>query len=101
MAEDELVTKYNLGEDDKAVQLMVYVSYGIFWGIVVTKERVRLSTWLRGQAAPDNIRLLDSKSIITTAGGQPITTSFAESIIPAGLVKCLSHSPPSAGTHGF
>ena len=94
MAEDELVSKYNLAEDDKAVQLMVYVSYGIFWGTVVTKNRVRLSTWLRGQAAPDNIRLMDSKSIITTAGGQPITTNFTETIIPVGMVNAYHILPP-------
>lgn len=94
MAEDELVSRYNLAEDEKAVQLMAYLSYGIFWGTVVTKNRVRLSTWLRGQAAPDNIRLMDSKSIITTAGGQPITTNFAESIIPVELVNAYHILPP-------
>ncbi len=95
MSGEDLTAKFNLTEDEKATQMMVYITHGIFWGIVVTKQGVRLSTWLRGQAAPDYIRLLDAKGLITTAGGQPKPLAYKETSIPAEYILAYHMLPPS------
>ena len=86
---------FSTAEDEKAVQMMFYVPYGIFWGTVITKKVVRLSTWLRGVSAPDNIRILDAKGLITTAGGQPKPNVFLETNIPTQYINAYHILPPA------
>jgi len=95
MPEENLAAKFNLAEDEKAVQMMVYVQYGIYWGTVITKKLIRLSTWLRGVSAPDNVHILDAKGLITTAGGQPKPAAFLEINIPTEYINAYHILPPA------
>lgn len=89
------IEKFGLAEDEKAVQMMFYVASGIFWGTVTTKKVVRLSTWLRGVSAPDNVRILNAKGLITTAGGQPKPNAFLETNIPTQFIDAYHILPPA------
>jgi hypothetical protein len=95
MAGEDITAKFDIADDEKATQMMVYITQGIYWGTVITKQGVRLSTWLRGQAAPDYMRLLDTKGLITTAGGQPKPVAFKETNIPAEYILAYHMLPPA------
>ncbi len=88
-------TKFDIEADEKAIQMMVYIPFGIYWGTAIVKQGVRLSTWLRGQAAPDYIRLVDAKGLVTTAGGQPNPSAYQETNIPSDYVMAYHMLPPA------
>ncbi len=95
MPDENIAAKFGLEDDEKAVQLMVYVQHGIYWGTVIVKKLVRLNSWLRGVSAPDNVRILDAKGLITTAGGQPKPAAFLETNIPTEYINAYHILPPA------
>ena len=51
---------YTLAEDEKATPVMIYTMASMAWGEVVTKELVRVNTFLR-TLAPDYVALYDAR----------------------------------------
>jgi hypothetical protein len=70
MTDSEVGKNYTLEADEKATPVMVYTPKHLVWGEVVTKEVIRLSTWLRTQAAPQYICLHESQMMYV--GGGPV-----------------------------
>lgn len=95
MVEENFTEKFGLADDEKAVQMMFHVPFGIYWGTIITKKVVRLSSWLRGISAPDNVHILDAKGLITTGGGQPKPNSFVEANIPTQFINAYHILPPA------
>ena len=60
MTDEKKQPLYTLGEYDKVAQVMVYTASSMYWGEVVVKSAVRVSTWLRTNTAPDWICLYNA-----------------------------------------
>lgn len=96
-AEKPYQKSYPVGVDDKIVPIMVYSPYGICWGDVIIKERVRASTWLRTNAAPDNLSIYHARYLITTSPEcslKPMT--FQVLHVPVEQVLAFHIIPPAA-----
>jgi hypothetical protein len=84
---------FQLEEDEKATPVMVYTPNHLAWGQVITKELIRLSTWLRTQAAPQYI-FLHNAQMMYAGGGSPAPISVAELHIPISQVCAFHMIPP-------
>jgi hypothetical protein len=86
---------YTLGDYDKVSQVMVYTANALYWGEVVAKEMVRVSTWLRTNNAPDRISLYRAKVMNTGAGVQARPQQFTEMHIASTQITAFHLIPPA------
>lgn len=84
---------FTVDQDEKVVQLMVYVSGAFYRGEVVAKQLIRVSTWLRMNTAPDHICLYNVKGMITTVAA-PKLLQYAELHLPTPQIQALHLVPP-------
>jgi hypothetical protein len=82
-----------LEDDEKATPVMVYTPSHLAWGEVITKELIRLSTWLRTQAAPQYI-FLHNAQMMYAGGGSPSPVAAPELHIPINQVCAFHMLPP-------
>jgi len=87
---------YTVAEDEKTVQVMIYTLTSLFWGEVVVKSIIRVSTWLRTNTVPDWIPLYNAGSIVTTSGTAPRTNNFTELFVPVPQIIAFHMLPPAA-----
>ncbi|TLN28507.1 hypothetical protein FDZ74_00560 [bacterium] len=86
---------YTLTDDDKVTSLMLYTANALIWGEVVVKQAIRVSTWLRTNAAPDKIVIYGAKLLLTTtSNAQP--GNYREMIVPASIVGAYHLIPPAS-----
>jgi len=66
---------YPIGDDEKVVPVMIYTPHQLLWGDVIVKKIIRVGSWLRTNAAPDSIRLVNAKAMLAVnpGGARPIT----------------------------
>jgi hypothetical protein len=86
---------YTLEFDDKVANVMVYTWNTLYWGEVVVKELVRVSTWLRTNNAPDRVTLYNAKamSTITSTPARPL--QFTELHISVNPILAFHLIPPA------
>ncbi len=101
MAMNDKPAAYTLAEDEKAVQVMIYTLNSLFWGDVVVKSIIRVSTWLRTNIVPDWIPLYNAGSIVTTSGTAPRTNSFNELFVAVPQIIAFHLAPPAADPLDF
>ncbi|HEX9017644.1 MAG TPA: hypothetical protein VF806_00550 [Anaerolineaceae bacterium] len=85
---------YTLSADEKAVQVMVYTASGLIWGDVVVKVLIRVSTWLKTNAAPDRVCLYNARAM-TTMGGAGRPLHFREMHVALPQVLAFHMMPPA------
>ncbi len=83
-----------VAEDEKTATVMIYSHQGIFWGDVVIKKVIRASTWLRTNAAPEVVQLLNARSLLTLYPGVPHPTFSKELLIFTNQVLAYHLMPP-------
>ncbi|BAJ63682.1 MULTISPECIES: hypothetical protein [Anaerolinea] len=93
MSEQPAGTTPRLEADEKISHVMIYTLSGIYWGELITKSIIRVSTWLRTNAVPDRITLHNAKGMITT-GGQVSPTSYTELHISLSQIQAFHLIPP-------
>ncbi len=54
-----VTSSYNPEPDEKLVPIMVYTPQRLIWGNLITKEVIRVSTWLQTEMAPKYLHLSD------------------------------------------
>ncbi len=84
---------YTLASDEKATPVMVYTLTNLSWGDVVTKQLVRVNTYLR-TLTPDYVSLFDARTV--PVGGQlnqPM--SFTELHVRTPQVIAFHLLPPA------
>ena len=101
MAMNDKPAAYTLAEDEKAAQVMIYTMNFLFWGEVVVKSIIRVSTWLRTNTVPDWIPLYNAGSIVTTSGTAPRTNSYSELFVAVPQINAFHLSPPAADPLDF
>ncbi len=86
---------HTLAQDEKSTLVMIYTHTMMIRGEVVTKDNVRVSTWLRTDAAPRFIHLL--KASVLVFGGSPVKVhQFNEYFLPLTQVIAMHLAPPLA-----
>lgn len=86
---------YAVGSDEKVAQVMAYTTTSLVWGDVVVKEMIRVSTWLRTNAAPDRITMYNAKVLVTTSASAAKPASFSEVNISVPSILAFHLSPPA------
>lgn len=86
---------YELGIDDKVSQIMVYTEHILCWGEVITKEMVRVSTWLRTNAAPDSVLLYNARSLPSQSTQALKPQVYPELHIPTHHILAYHLLPPA------
>lgn len=81
--------------EDRKTAIMVYTSTSLARGIVTTLPAIRVSTWMRTQAAPDYFKLAQA-NVLTDGIGGTQNLSFDELIIPTTQVIAYHIQPPAA-----
>ena len=84
-----------LAPDEKSSLVMVYTQNFLAHGEVVTKESVRVSTWLRTQGVPEYIHLF-KPSVLHFGGGGFKTLTFSEMFLPVSTIIAFHLAPPAA-----
>jgi hypothetical protein len=81
--------------DEKAGQIMVYMRNSICWGDVIVKSQIRISTWLRTNAAPDFVAMYNAKVLTTTTNISPKPLSFTEMHVDINEIMAYHLVPPA------
>jgi hypothetical protein len=95
MTETHQTPPYTLQMDDKVAHVMVYTWNSIYWGEVVVKELIRVSTWLRTNTAPDRITLYNVKVMNTISSSSSRPVQFTELHISTSQVLGFHLIPPA------
>ncbi len=85
---------YTLAQDDKVTLVMVYMLNGLARGEVVTKQAVRVSTWLRTQMSPQYLSLYNTQVLIQGAGAMH-PSSFSEYYLHVSQLLAFHIVPPA------
>jgi hypothetical protein len=86
--------QYQLQEGEKQTAVMVYTEDRLVWGIVITMEAIRVSTWLRTPAIPQYMTILDA-NVIRFAGKEATRPqNFSEIYIPSSKIIAFHIKPP-------
>ncbi|MFZ6027212.1 MAG: hypothetical protein ACOYYS_05805 [Chloroflexota bacterium] len=91
---ETLAKAYELERDEKLTPVFVYTDNLFVRGEVITKESMRVSTWLRTAAMPEYVHLLKAQALIFGAG-TPLSASFHEMLIPTAHVLAFHLQPPA------
>ncbi len=95
MYESLKTNPYTLTADDKVSVIMVYTPNALIRGEVVTRQIVRISTWMRTQAAPEYMRIYNAQVVLTNTS--PFQTlSLQEIYIHANQILAYHLAPPAS-----
>jgi hypothetical protein len=74
---------------------MAYTLNLFAWGEVVTKEAIRVSTWLRTPSAPQYVNLYDARVMMVVGNGTGKPQSFTELQVPSSQIIAFHLLPPN------
>lgn len=85
-------------DDEKTANVMVYTRSAIHWGMIIVKNPVRVSTWLRTNLAPEVLTIYNANSLLTTiAGAKPISSRalylFTSEVLAFHLIPPQTEPP--------
>lgn len=86
---------YRLEPDDKVTPMMVYTNTSMARGEFVSKEVVRVGTWLRTVSGIAYISLYRAQTM-TSTGATPQVASFSELHIPINQLVAYHILPPAS-----
>jgi hypothetical protein len=81
--------------------MMLYTATSIVHGNVVTKEAVRVNTWLRTQSAPEYFHLYNAQTLLIPGAGPVQNMSFPEFFLLASQVIAYHILPPATEPMDF
>ena len=95
MSQTSTTPSYPIASDEKSAHVMVYTINNLYWGEVVTKELIRVSTWLRTNSVPDRINLYNAHAINIISGGQPRPQTFTDINLALSQILAFHLVPPA------
>ncbi len=95
MSQNKPAKSYTLAVDEKATPAMIYTPTSLAWGDMITKELVRVRTWLRTNMAPINLSLYDARAL-QIGGGSAHPWAFAEYHVPTLHAIAFHLLPPAS-----
>ena len=81
-----------LASDEKTSSIMAYTQDSLILADLVTKQGIRINTWLRTDAAPEFIHLVNAR--ILTLVSALKTSEFTEFFLPTDLLIGYHLTPP-------
>jgi hypothetical protein len=84
-----------LSPEEKSTMVMIYTQNSLIRGNVVTKQGVRVSTWLRTQGVPEYIHVF-KPTVIHFGSGVIKTLSYTEMYVPVSIILAFHLAPPGA-----
>jgi hypothetical protein len=84
-----------LNADEKTSHLMVYTQQSLIWGQVITKQAVRVSTWMRTEMAPQYMRIINAQMLLL-GGAAPKPLKFQELLVQSDQVLAYHVLPPTS-----
>jgi hypothetical protein len=94
---DQQRTKLNsLAPDEKVTPVTVYMMTGLAIGKLITKEQIRVSTWLRTDMAPDYVSLYEARFLSLSGSEMGTSLAFSELHISATQVLAFHLLPPTS-----
>lgn len=94
MSEMSAAKPYTLEPGDKITAVAVYMSQSLLIGELVTREAVRVSTWLRTLGLPDYAALYGVTMLRFLGTGEPQVLRFPEVYMPLSQVIAVHLAPP-------
>ncbi|RJP51644.1 MAG: hypothetical protein C4583_08260 [Anaerolineaceae bacterium] len=85
---------YTLGPEEKASLVMAYLQTGLVRGEIVTRDSVRINTWLRTDSAPDYIHFHNSQWLQASAGTIK-SMAYNELLLPVSQLIGFHPVPPT------
>lgn len=86
---------YQLEPDDKVTPVITYTVNGMARGELISKEVVRVSTWLRSVSGITHFSLFRAQSMVFSGGATPQVASFSELHIPVNQIVGYHILPPA------
>ena len=86
-------SKYHLEIEERVTAVMAYTQDLLVWGDVITKQAIRVSTWLRTPAIPKYI-LFHNAQAMDFGTPNPKPQFFPELHLPSSLVIAFHIKPP-------
>ena len=95
MAQPSAKLPVPLKNDEKCVAVMAYTATSICMGDVILKEKLRGSTWLRTNAAPDNVFIYNARVLNVINNGTAKQLLFPEIHISVAQINIFHLVPPT------
>jgi hypothetical protein len=95
MTETVQTSLYTLGPDEKTALVMAYTANALYWGEVVVKEIIRVSTWLRTNSAPSRVHLYNARMAVTTTNTQARPIQLSEAHVSVSQILAFHLMPPA------
>ena len=86
---------YTLDVGEKATPVMIYTMNTLARGEVITKDHIRVSTWLRTQGAPDFVGLYNAHVLIFGSSTGIQQASFPEYFVSTQQILAYHLVPPA------
>lgn len=83
-----------LEPDDKITKVMAYTQEAMIWGDVISKEAIRVSTWLRTQSAPQYLAFFNAQ-VLMAAGSAARPFQYSVLHVPVNAVQAYHIMPPA------
>lgn len=96
MAENEEEKQNTLAPDEKITSVTVYTMTGLAVGKLITKEQVRVSTWLRTDMAPQYLSLQQARFLSLAGTGTAHSLAFSKLHVPTSHIMAFHLLPPSS-----
>ncbi|HTX79094.1 MAG TPA: hypothetical protein VMC62_05475 [Longilinea sp.] len=96
MAENPTQSPVQISPDDKTTPVMAYTQNSIIWGDVVTKQQIRVSSWLKTSAAPDVVAIYNAKVLPVLFNGEIKPSVYSEAHVPTKGILAFHILPPAA-----
>ena len=87
--------KYTPSPDEKLTPIMIYTPQKLIWGNVITKQVIRVSTWLQSDMAPKYMSIADAQALMYGAGSATTTLKFPILHIETNLIRAYHIMPPA------
>lgn len=90
-----LTKPYSLENDEKATPVMIYTRDSLARGEAITKENIRVSTWLRTQGAPEFVHLRNAHVLTFGGAGSIQPQSYSQMFVPTEQIVVFHIMPPA------
>jgi hypothetical protein len=95
MSSDNPTPSYPVQSDERVSTVMIYTNDQLVWGEVVTKESIRVSTWLRSSSIPQYIILHNANLVRFHGSGMTKPQAHKEFFLPTNQVLAFHLKPPA------
>lgn len=85
-----------VAHDEKTTAVAVYTMTGLAIGKLITKEQVRVSTWLRTDMAPEYLSLHQARFMSLAGAATSRAKTFSELHVPSSQVIAFHLLPPAS-----